>query len=101
MRRTFVHDLGAEGARAALTRAFAYYRDRHPDRDLELTWRDDRHAELRLRIMGARLRATVTLGEQVLEADVAVPAVLRPFRRLALAAVEREVDRWLADARRL
>lgn len=98
MQHVFRHGLDPKLARRAAERAFASYCERYAKYEPRVLW-DGRHARCSFRAKGVRVSANVELGREDVTVDVEVPWLLRPFRALALARIERELQLWCQRAR--
>ena len=69
---------------------------RYPSARPRVAWADEQHAVVEVHLLGATLRASVSIepGEVVVEGHV--PFLLRPFAKRARARVVEEMTQWLS-----
>ena len=89
------HKLDADGARAAVEKAFDYYRTRYAAYKPRLKWLDEQHAEVTFSAKGVSIHGTLTMQPGKIIMDAKVPFLLRPFTKKAVAVIESELHRWL------
>ncbi|HKP62036.1 MAG TPA: polyhydroxyalkanoic acid system family protein [Polyangiales bacterium] len=94
------HSLGLEQAKRVADLALTDYQQRFAAKGLSARWISDTRAEIEFSAKGARVEATVDVLPSVLRIDAKVPLLLRPFKSAAVSAVEREVQRFIEQARR-
>jgi hypothetical protein len=95
------HGLSLDQAKRAADLALTEYQQRFAARGLSARWISDTRAEIEYSAKGAKVEATVDVLPTVLRIDAKVPLLLRPFKSAAISAVEREVQRFIEQARRL
>ncbi|AUX26517.1 hypothetical protein SOCEGT47_070860 [Sorangium cellulosum] len=100
MKHTIEHDLNDQEAKLATERAIAQYREQYAEYQPFLTWRDDRRAELGFSVKGVKLKGSMELRPGAVDVDLDVPFLLRPFKGVALAAIEKEVRHFIEQAHR-
>lgn len=93
------HDLDIDLARKATHKALVTYRDQFPEFKPTGRWLDDDHATLEFHPPGATMRGSVRVGEGVVELELEVPFLFRPFRKQALRVIEAEVKEWIEKAK--
>jgi hypothetical protein len=99
MKHVIQHDLDMPTAKRATDRAFEEYSRRYPDYHPSLSWTDERHAEVGFKAKGVKLSGAILLEEKSITLDLDVPFLFRPFQKMALDVIEREVRVWLEKAR--
>src|SRR6188474_3429013 len=99
MQHVFRHDLEPAVARRAAGSALASYEKRYARYHPEVVWESDTVVRCSFVARGFRLRATVELLPGAARVDMQVPLILRPFRVLAIARVERELRGWCERAK--
>ncbi|WP_437735509.1 polyhydroxyalkanoic acid system family protein [Sorangium sp. So ce1335] len=100
MKHTVHHDLNHEEAKKAVLRAMAQYRERYAEYSPTMRWSDDQRADLGFCFKGYRLTGRLELRPWAVDLDVDVPLPLRMFKRMAIAALDAEVRRFLGEAHR-
>lgn len=97
MKHTVHHDLNDDEAKTAVLRAMAQYRERYAEYSPSMLWSDDRRADLGFCFKGYRLSGHLELRPSAVDLDVDVPLPLRMFKRMAIAALDTEVRRFLCE----
>ena len=100
MKHSVKHDIGIDLAKRATLAAFESYRERFAKYHPTANWVDDRNAEIAFSAKGMTLKGKLTVNESSIDMDLDVPFVMRPFKSMALSAVEREIETWVERARR-
>ncbi|WP_437962546.1 polyhydroxyalkanoic acid system family protein (plasmid) [Sorangium sp. So ce119] len=100
MKHTVHHDLNDDEAKTAVLRALARYRDRYAEYSPSMLWSDDRSADLGFSFKGYKVTGRLELRPSAVDLDVDVPLALRMFKRMAIAAIDEEVRRYLGEAHR-
>jgi hypothetical protein len=93
------HGLTLDQAKAAARLAVEHYLGRFGERGLSIDWLDDAHLTISAAVRGAKVRASVAILASSLQIEADVPMLLLPFKSVAAAAIERETQRWAAEAR--
>lgn len=99
MKHSVPHDLGREPAKKAAVAAFDSYQERYGKYEPKAIWVGDR-ADISFKAKGMVLRGSLEVREKSIDMDLDVPFFLRPFKDIALAAVEREIGKWVDKAKR-
>ncbi|WP_437796208.1 polyhydroxyalkanoic acid system family protein [Sorangium sp. So ce693] len=100
MKHTIEHDLSDSEAKLATERAIAQYRERYAEYDPFLVWRDARRAELGFSVKGVKLKGSMELRPGAVDVDLDVPLLMRPFKGVAIAAIDKEVRHFIEEAHR-
>ncbi|WP_437956907.1 polyhydroxyalkanoic acid system family protein [Sorangium sp. So ce119] len=98
MKHTIEHDLNDGEAKLATERAIAQYRERYAEYEPFLVWRDEKRAELGFSVKGVKLKGSMELRPGAVDVDLDVPFLMRPFKGIALAAIEKEVRHFIEEA---
>jgi hypothetical protein len=93
------HGLDAGRAKQVADLALAHYLERFGARGLQANWVSESRLLVELAVRGVHLRGTVDVLPLKLQLSADVPLVLRPFKAMATAAIEREVQRWIAQVK--
>ncbi|AUX20683.1 hypothetical protein SOCEGT47_011560 [Sorangium cellulosum] len=100
MKHTVHHDLNDDAARRAVQRALQRYGARYAEYAPSVLWQDEGSAALGLSVRGFPLVGRIALRSRSVEVDLDVPAALRPFDRMAISAIDAEVQRSIDEAHR-
>jgi hypothetical protein len=93
------HGLTLEQAQNAARLAVDHYLGRFGERGLSIEWLDHAHLKVDAHVRGAHVRGKVAILASSLQIEADVPMLLLPFKSLATAAIQRETQRWAAQAR--
>lgn len=99
MKHPIPHDLDRPLARRATRAALDTYRVRFAAYSPFGRWTSLDRAEIGFQAAGQTIQGTVEVGEDAVELDLEVPLLLRPFRKLAVEAIEKEVQIWIERAK--
>ncbi|WP_437295731.1 polyhydroxyalkanoic acid system family protein [Sorangium sp. So ce426] len=100
MKHTIEHDLSDSEAKLATERAIAQYRERYAEYEPFLVWRDAKRAELGFSVKGVKLKGSMELRPGAVDVDLDVPLLMRPFKGVAISAIDKEVRHFIAEAHR-
>ncbi|WP_437277553.1 polyhydroxyalkanoic acid system family protein [Sorangium sp. So ce375] len=100
MKHTIEHDLSDSEAKLATERAIAQYRERYAEYEPFLVWRDERRAELGFSVKGVKLKGSMELRPGAVDVDLDVPLLMRPFKGVAIGAIDKEVRHFIEQAKR-
>src|SRR5512145_804738 len=95
MKHEITHDLGQTKAREVTLKALEAYRVRFAEYDPKMQWKADNVAEISCTIKAMKIGGTVDIRDKVIVLDVDVPFLLRPFKGVALEAIEGEIRKWM------
>ena len=98
MKHAVHHGLDDATAKDVAGQAFAAYATRYSEYEPRANWVSDHRCEISFRVKGISLRGVVALVPGAIEVDLEVPLVFRPFRKKAIARIEREIRSWIARA---
>ncbi len=100
MEHIIEHDLSPELAKKAAEKAADYYTKKWEKYDATAVWASDTHVDITFHVKGVNVAASVDLepGRAVVEMQK-VPILLRPFKNMALDAVQRTLEKWIAKAK--
>lgn len=99
MKHTVPHDLPFELARKAADHALQSYKARFPEYDPQVTWDDDKTAQVALKAKGMTLKGIFEIQPDAVAMDMEVPLLLRPFKQKALEVIEEQIRKWIEKAR--
>lgn len=99
MKHLVPHDLPIELARKAADHALQSYRERFPHFEPQVTWTDDKTAQVALKAKGICLTGVFQILPDAVSIDMDVPLLLRPFRAKAMQVIERQICEWIAKAK--
>jgi hypothetical protein len=100
MKHTVHHDLNDDEAKNAVLRAMARYCDRYAEYAPSMLWSDERRADLGFSFKGCKLGGRIELRPRTVDLEIEVPLPLRMFQRMAIAAIDNEVRRFIDEAHR-
>lgn len=89
------HGLTLDQAKRVAHAALDDYMARYESRGLTATWASDTRAQVHVAVKGVHVEATVDVQPDALRVDAQVPLVLRAFKGAAIAAIERETQKWI------
>jgi hypothetical protein len=98
MKHAIEHDLDTPMAKKVADKAFESYKQRFADYHPTMRWVSERRAEIGFNAKGVKLAGTMDIEERRIDVDLDVPFLLRPFKNLALEAIDREVRLWVGKA---
>jgi hypothetical protein len=99
MKHTINHDLDIATARKVADRAFAEYKSRFPNYEPTVDWVSEHRADISFNAKGIRLKGGMAISEKTIEMDLDVPFLFRPFQKMAIEVIDREVRAWMVKAR--
>lgn len=99
MKQIIPHDLDMPTARRVADRAFSEYQGRFPDYHPSLQWVSDQRADVGFKAKGIKLAGNMEIEARAITLELDVPFLFRPFQKVALEVIEREVKAWLEKAR--
>jgi hypothetical protein len=99
MKHIINHSLGQELARKTISAAWNEYQWRFSKYNPILNWNSENLAAVGFNAKGLRFNGTFEIKSDRIEVELDVPLIMRPFKGLALGAVEREVERWISKAK--
>ena len=101
MKHVITHGLDMPTAKKVTDKAFEEYRRRFPNYDPSLRWVSDRKADVNFNAKGIKLSGAMLIEEGSIVLDLDVPFLFRPFQKMAIEVIDREVHVWLAKASEL
>lgn len=99
MKHLVPHDLTPELARKAADAALKSYGDRFPDYAPQVEWTDPKTAEVNFKAKGMSIKGLFEILPNAVAIDMEVPLLLRPFKAKAIDVIEREIQKWIAQAK--
>ena len=78
--------------------AWESYKERFSEYQPKATWQGRRHADVQFKVKGVTLRGSFDLEPGGIALDLEVPLVFRPFKKKAIGAIEREIQKWIEKA---
>jgi hypothetical protein len=99
MKHSVPHDLPFDLAKKAADAALKAYRSRFPQYDPQVTWSDDKTANVEFSAKGMKLRGTFEILNDAVSMDMEVPLLLRPFKAKAMEVIEGEIRTWIEKAK--
>ena len=98
MKHIIKHDLSPEMAKKVADKAAERYTAKFAKYDAKMNWVNDSTASVSFRVKGIAAAATIELKPGQIEADMDVPLLLRPFKKLALSVVDETFQKWIDKA---
>lgn len=99
MKHKVPHDLSIDLARKAADAALQEYKAKYPDYDPQVTWSDDKTAEVALRAKGMSLKGVFEILPDAVTIEMEVPLLLRPFKAKAMEVIEDQIRMWIDKAK--
>jgi hypothetical protein len=99
MKHLIEHDLDLPTAKRVVDRAFGEYKSRFPDYKPSLVWVNERRADVAFHAKGVKLAGGMQLEPAAIALELDVPFFFKPFQKVALEVIEREVRLWVGKAR--
>ncbi len=99
MKHMVPHDLSFDLAKKAADAALQSYKARFPDYDPQVTWTDDKTANVALKAKGISLKGVFEILPDAIAMDMEVPFLLRPFKSKALEVIEEQIRIWIGKAK--
>jgi hypothetical protein len=99
MKHEIPHTLDIPTAKKVTDRAFAEYSARYPQYHPTFQWAGDRKADISFNAKGIKLKGSMEVAEGKILMDLDVPFLLRPFQKMAMDVIEREVQVWIGKAK--
>ena len=100
MKHAITHDLSPELAKKALVRALVSYQEKFREYNPSLNWSSENVADISFKVKGISLQGKAELAAQQIFLELDVPFLFKPFQKKAIDVIEREVNEWLAKAKR-
>ncbi len=98
MKHVIRHHLDIPTAKKVTDRAFSEYSQRYPQYEPTFRWVTDTRADVTFNAKGIKLKGSMAVAEKAIELDLDVPFLLRPFQKMAVEVIEREVKVWIGKA---
>lgn len=99
MKHTVPHDLDLDTAKKATAKALESYKERFSDYQPEVSWLDERRAEVQFKALGATLKGLFQLTPSAVEMEMDVPLRFKLFQKKAVDVVDREIKKWIEKAK--
>lgn len=100
MKHSIPHDLDLPTAIKVTHRALETYQQRFAEYHPHATWLAENHAKVAFKAKGIKIEGDFQVKPGAVEVDLDVPFLLKPFQKRAIDVVEREVNEWIAKAKR-
>ncbi len=100
MKHAVEHSLDQPTARKAADKAFEAYSVEYAKYKPTANWTTDTHCDVTFTVKGIKLEGALDLEPGRIDMDLEVPLIARPFKKRALALIEREVRTWVGKAER-
>jgi hypothetical protein len=99
MKHVIPHTLDIPTAKKVTDRAFAEYSSRYPQYHPTFQWANDRRADIGFNAKGIKLKGAMEVADGQITMELDVPFLLRPFQKIAIEVIEREVKVWIGKAK--
>ena len=99
MEHTIEHDLDLPPAKRAIDRAMQSYTERLSEYSPRFEWTSDAVGEFGFEALKVKVTGELVVADRKIDVSIDVPFILRPFRKRALAVIEREVREWVERAK--
>lgn len=99
MDHTIEHELDLETAKRAIDRAMKSYSEKLSEYSPRFDWTSDSYGEFGFEALGVKVTGELAVDDGKIDVSIDVPFILRPFRKRALAIIEREVREWVERAK--
>jgi hypothetical protein len=99
MKHEIPHTLDLATAKKVTDRAFSEYSARFPDYAPTLRWATERRAEIAFKAKGIRLEGAMEVAEKAISLELDVPFLFKPFQKMAVEVIEKEVKVWIEKAK--
>lgn len=94
------HDLGREKAKQVAEKAFSAYQEKYAKYGPKASWVDEHRCQISFTVKGTTLNGSMQVNERDIALDLDVPFLFRPFKGTAIGVIEKEIQAWLAKAKR-
>ncbi|MCO4743204.1 MAG: polyhydroxyalkanoic acid system family protein [Proteobacteria bacterium] len=99
LKHSIPHDLGLELGRKVTARALESYRDDFAEYSPQGRWVSADRAEVSFSVAGKTLAGAVDVKARVIELELKVPFLFRPFKSIAIGVIENEIREWINRAK--
>ena len=99
MKHSIPHDLDQDILQTVVDKALRSYAADLAQYEPKVEWSNDKQVMIGFAVKGLTLKGQLDLRPKAVDVDLDVPFVLRPFKKKAIAVIEREFNTWLARAR--
>ena len=99
MKHAIPHDLDQETLRTVVDKALRSYAADLSQYDPTVDWKNEQQVLIGFAVKGLSLKGRLDLKPTTVDVDLDVPFVLRPFKKKAIAVIEREFNTWLTRAK--
>lgn len=98
MKHSVDHSLGIEKAKIVAEAAWASYSEKFSEYSPSCSWGTDTKATIGFAVMGKKLQGTLEVSSTDIALELDVPFVMRPFKKVALGVIEKEIRKWIAKS---
>lgn len=96
MKHSVEHSLGIDKAKTVAEAAWASYSEKYSEYAPTCTWQTDHKATIGFSVMGKTLKGGLEVSGSDIGLELDVPFVMRPFKKVALGVIEKEIKKWIA-----
>lgn len=96
MKHSVEHSLGIEKAKTVAEAAWASYSEKYSEYSPSCAWETEHKANIGFAVMGKTLNGVLEVSASDIGLELDVPFVMRPFKKMALGVIEKEIRKWIA-----
>jgi hypothetical protein len=100
MKHSISHDLDPGTLKRAIDAALRSYAAELSKYSPTIDWVSDEQVGIGFSVKGLSLAGQIQLKPKTIDLNLDVPFILRPFKKKAIAIIEREIGVWIDRARR-
>lgn len=98
MKHSVDHGLGIEKAKTVAEAAWASYSEKYSEYSPSCTWDTEHKATIAFAVMGKTLKGVLEVSASAIDLELDVPFMMRPFKKVALGVIEKEIRKWIAKS---
>ncbi len=92
------HDLGKHKAKQVADAAYDSYKERFAKYSPTADWVAPYSCDISFNAKGIKLNGTMKVTDTSIDMELHVPLLLRPFKKMALGVISKEIEKWVAKA---
>ncbi|MFO0547058.1 MAG: polyhydroxyalkanoic acid system family protein [Polyangiaceae bacterium] len=93
------HDIGRDLAKKATDAAFHSYKAKYEKYQPTMSWTGPYAAKVGFTVTGMSLSGTIEVRDKDVALNLDVPLLLRPFKKVAIDIIEKEIEAWVKKAK--
>ena len=98
MKHSVGHGLGTEKAKQVAEAAWRSYSEKYSEYSPSCEWTSDTKANIGFKVKGLSLNGSLEVAPSEIALELDVPFLFRPFKKTALAVIEKEIRTWIAKS---